>query len=686
MAGINIPGVTDQYNTNETVEKLMKVERIPLTREQKQLETYKAEQDAWRDINSKLSSLRDSTKTLYSYDNPFNSKLVNSTQEDAITAEATRSAPLQSFKVDVIQPATADRLLTDELDVDYKVPAGVYTFKAGEKQLTVNWKGGSLKDFSTAINKRGNGIVNTMIIGASKGKKTLLIESLATGKENRLVFEGAAKTFALESGMISPVVSDSTTFGKNSSEITPVQKIDSNEPKRMPELSMNRTSISSEGVKVEPRGAYQVSVPSSVKTNLNNHISFTVKPSKLADITEALNQHADEPQIPASGFGEFEGIIVNNFDSDTTLPKNTEPPVPLNPVESKNIIFAVMSDGSEKVISTPSILSDEETKIDIPVSEYANIKSIAVRNYNTGYSFEVSSFSAYDSSVQDGYSPNHAVSVADDAIIKYEGIKITRPSNKIDDVIPEITLNLHDKTEKTATISVKPDAEAAKDALLQFVGKYNQTVAKLNILTQNKSEIVDELDYYSDDEKDKAKEQLGMFLTEQSLSSIKTNMSNIIATRYAFNDDVEITMLSQLGIATNASGFGGGYQSSKLRGYLEIDEKKLDSALQDHLDDIKALFGVDTDGDLIIDSGIAYKLDKQIGAYTQTGGILALKTSSLDSKIKNSEKKIARLEQQMDEKEAAYRAQFGAMQGSLNSLESQQNAISNFTKQQQNNR
>ena len=171
-----------------------------------------------------------------------------------------------------------------------------------------------------------------------------------------------------------------------------------------------------------------------------------------------------------------------------------------------------------------------------------------------------------------------------------------------------------------------------------------------------------------------------MFLTEQSLSSIKTNMSSIISGSYNFIDDAEITMLSQLGIATNAAGFGGGYQSSKLRGYLEIDEKKLDAALQDHLDDIKAIFGYDTDGDMIIDSGIAYKLDKQIG------GILALKTSSLDSKIKNSESKIARLEDQLNEKEANYRNQFSSMQGTLNSLESQQNSISNFTKQQQNNR
>ncbi len=142
-------------------------------------------------------------------------------------------------------------------------------------------------------------------------------------------------------------------------------------------------------------------------------------------------------------------------------------------------------------------------------------------------------------------------------------------------------------------------------------------------------------------------------------------------------------MLSQAGIATNASGFSGGYSESKLRGYLEIDEKKLDSALENNLDDIRQLFGYDSDGDLIVDSGIAYKLDKQITAYTQTGGILALKTSTLDTKIKSSEQRISKLETQMDTKEAELRYKYGQMEGSLNSLESQQNAISNFTKQQQ---
>ena len=75
MAGLNIPGVTDKYNTSATVEKLMQIERIPLTREQNQLDEYKAQKDAWREINTSLTSLRDTTKSLYSFENPLTTNL-----------------------------------------------------------------------------------------------------------------------------------------------------------------------------------------------------------------------------------------------------------------------------------------------------------------------------------------------------------------------------------------------------------------------------------------------------------------------------------------------------------------------------------------------------------------------------------------------------------------------------------
>ena len=686
MAGLNIPGVTDQYNTNDTVEKLMKIERIPLTREQNQLESLKTEKNAWRDINTKLSSLRDNTKTLYSFENPFNSKLTSSTEEYAITAEANRSASLQSFKVDVIQAASSDRFLTDELENDFKVPVGTYTYKVGEKQITFNWKGGTLKDFSNAINKRGNNIIKSSIIGASAGNKSLLIEAVPTGKENRLIFEDDAKTFAFDSGMVDKIKSQTQTFSSSQTEILPVNKIEYDEPVYMPPLSLTNTKYDEEKqtATVEPRGAYQVKVPEKILRDTDLHLQFTITQKETEDITPEINKTLIQPELPDAGTAEYGGIIISNNLSDTNLNLPPEPPAPLEPVKTNSILYAVMEDGSEKEIPYTPAEDGKAAQIDVKLSEYPGLKAIAVRNLNTGTSYEISSFTALDPVKDLGYGPKHPVSTADDAIIKYEGITITRSSNKIDDVVPEITLNIHDKTEKTATIAVKPDTEASKAAIIEFVGKYNQAVAELNILSQNKQEIIDELDYLSPEEKEAEQKKLGLFQSDFSLTNIKSNMSSTLAARYLFSDTAEITMLSQLGIATNAGGYSGGYSQSKLRGYLEIDEKKLDDAISNHLDDIKMLFGYDSDGDLIVDTGIAYKLDKQISAYTQTGGILAMKTSSLDSKIKSSESKISKLENQMAKKEAELRNKYSQMEGSLNSLEAQQNTISNFTKQQQN--
>ena len=100
------------------------------------------------------------------------------------------------------------------------------------------------------------------------------------------------------------------------------------------------------------------------------------------------------------------------------------------------------------------------------------------------------------------------------------------------------------------------------------------------------------------------------------------------------------------------------------------------------IDEIKNLFGFDSDGDLIIDSGIGSKLDKHLTAYVQSGGIFANKNSTLDRQIKASEQKIARLETQLERKEAELKNKYGIMESTLNSLESQSNSLNNFTKQQ----
>ena len=684
MPGINIPGVSNKYNTTETVEKLMQIERIPLNREQKTLETYKSQQEAWRSINRKMTTLRDSAKTLYSFENPFNNKLTSSTDENAITATATRSASYDSFKVDVLQTAQTDRFLTAELDNDTKVPAGTYTYRVNDKSVSFRWKGGSLQEFSDALNRRGNDIIKTRVIGASKGKKTLAIESLRTGEENKLSFENDAKTFAETSGMIIKIKPKTVEFAQNKNELkVPLKSSEQiTEQKRLPSLSNKNVTLTEKNIYVPPRNGFSISVPKSALENQENHIQFTISKKEVEDITVELNKAPEKPVLPDSGNANYRDVTIFNAPLENNIQEDAqEIPEILNSVQDKNILFAVLSDGTEKLIDTNEIFTQNEIKIDLKVKDFPGLQSFVVRNRNTGYGFNISSMKSFNPAENLGFIPQNAISRAQDAIIKYEGITIRRNTNDIDDVVPEVTLNLHDKTEKTATISIKPDVESAKDALITFVGNYNQAVTEINILSQTKPEIVEEISYLSDEEKEKEREKLGMFNSDSSLTSLKSSLQNAVTSKYNFSDSAQVTMLSQIGIATNASNYSG-YTPSKLRGYLEIDEKKLDENLEKNLDDIKNLFGYDSDGDLIIDSGIGSRLDKQLTAYVQSGGIFSMKTSSLDSKIKNSEQKISKLENQLSEKEQELKSKYGQMEGTLNSLENQQNTINNFTNQQ----
>ncbi len=686
--GLNIPGVSDKYKTNDLVKSLMEVERIPLKREEANLETYNKQQSAWRDINQKMSSLRESVKSLYSFENPFSNKLASSSDEFAVSVDAGREADFGSFKIDVLQPAQADRFLSDEIGSNYNVPQGKYTFKVGKKTIEYNWKGGKLTDFVDSVNKRGNNTIKASLIGVSPDKKSLLLESLKTGEENALVLENKAFDLALKIGMISETKPETTNFTINQESMKITKTKDAIEQEGLEPISKSRVSTTSRQITIGARGGFETDLPESITSKKNQKIEFTFTEEKIKDITEGTGSVKEVFQVPSAGGIEYEGITVYNNLSETTLPPGEEKKLEgLKSIETsnENIFFIKDIDGNETALTHQYFSSDgktKSTKVSFKLDDFPNAKTLVVRNSNTGKEITMTMPVATDTRTSLGYKPNHAASQACDAKIRYEGITLSRPSNDIDDVVPHITLHVHEKTEKTATVKIEPDTESAKDAIITFVGKYNQTIAEINILTTNKPEVISELDYLSKDEQEEAKEKLGMFQSENSLRTGKTNLMQIVSGNYKFLDSAQITMLSQIGVSTNASGgTRGGYNPSQMRGYLEVDEKKLDQSLASNLNDIKNIFGYDSDGDLIIDDGIGLKLDKQLSAWVQSGGIINTKNQAIDSKIKATNTKITKLQTQLDRKEAELKMKYANMQGTLGGLESQQNSIQNFANQ-----
>jgi flagellar hook-associated protein 2 len=663
MADINIPGVTDKYKTNDLVAALVAEARLPLTREEEKLETYKSEQESWRTVNKNMSALRESVRSLYSFDNPFNQKISSSTEENAITADPGRDANLESFKIEVLNIASADRFLSAEINKEDLVPEGKYTYIVGEKTISFNWKGGKLSDFASALNRRSTNVLKASIIGVSKDSQSLLIESLITGEENALEFQDNALDYALDTKMIQKIKNIESDFSVRKTDL-----------RSLSDMNSTPVSVLNNVISVPPNTGFELPIPSSILQDENNTISFVLR-NNLTASSEQINT---EPEIPSSGYIQFKDITLSNIDIDSGLTAST-PSLPVVPVVDDTTIFVKTTSGKEIPLQDMGD-PETETKYSFKVSDYDSLSAIVIRNRNTGKSLQISELDAVNVKKTKGFEPVNPVDTAQDARIKYQGISMTRPTNKIDDIVPNVTLNIHDKTTKPATITIDPDTESAKEAIITFVGKYNQLIAEINILTQTKPEIITELEYFTDDEQEKAQERLGMFQSEFSLTSSKTALNRIVTNVYKTDENANITMLSQIGISSKASSGGSGVNQSQLRGYLEINEKDLDKALKDNMVDIKNLFGYDTDEDKIIDNGIALLMDKNLQSYVQIGGIIANKTSALDTRIKTSETTIQKLETQVANKESELKRKYGNMESTLSNLESQSNSISNFNK------
>ena len=671
MSDLSIPGVTDKYGTKDMISGLMELERVPLKREETRLEGFIAEQDAWRDVNTQMSTLRETAKNLYSFENPFSLKIATSSDEDAITASPDRDANFETFKIDVLQTASADRFLSDSIEADKEIPAGEYVFRVNEKKIKLNWKGGELDDFVTAINRRSSDTVKATLIGITKNTKALLIESLLTGTENKLYFEGDSEQFGRDIGMLTdaPLIKTADF---------PLNKTTMKNTGTLFASAITRTDTH---IILPSTTGFQSAIPNSAKTESGNVITFSVslKDVPLEDIAQQ-----EAPNLPSAGFLRFKGVTVTNEAYDFELPEGSEPE-PVVPIEDYSLVFIKTTDGIE--LPLPQLQANgEAVDFSITIDDYPTIDSIVIKNNNTHKELQLSPFEITNKNTQVTYIPKNAVEVAGDAQIKYQGITISRPTNEIDDVVSNVTLNLHAPTERPATITIDPDIEQAKDYLLTFTAQYNRLVAELNILTQTKEEVISELNYLEDDEVETAEKRLGMFQGEFSLTSVKNSLQQITAGAYAPSDSAEINLLSQIGISTSASSGGfSGISASRLRGYLEINEDVLDRALENNILDIKNLFGYDTNEDLVIDAGIGYKIDQQLQSYTQIGGVIANKNTNLESQIEASETKIASLEEKLEDTEQQLKIEFGAMESALSSLESQSASIDSFSNQNKGN-
>jgi flagellar hook-associated protein 2 len=666
MSDLSIPGVTSKYNTEKSIQALVETERIPLKRLEAERQTLQDQRATWLNLNQRMNTVREGARELFGFQNPFNNKLADSSDPAVLTATAARTAQEDKVDIRVKQVAAADRFLSRSLPRDLKAPAGLYRFTVGSQEVKVEFRGGTLRELAAAINARGGGLLGASVVEDTPSTQVLVIEAKKTGAGFPLGLHDKAADFALQIGMLER----SPTAGRML-------------PLSQQALSSSQGAKIAEGVLTLPPGAEaRLPVVPGITLSGTMVLALEAKVTVLPEEAQATPSAPPGPGIPGTGGIDFKGVHVESAPSRTMLPP-WEPPPPQARVEDPNVLFA---ESQGRSVSLPPLKDSAEFyALEVGPAELpGEISALVLRNRNTNRVVEVRGIRVYDKAARGDYRPAKPLSTAQDAVIEMDGVEVTRPENTLSDLLPGVTLNLHAAGDKPVVLDVHKDLESIKNALIRFFGNYNDLLTRVDILTRKDESVIRDAQFLSDQEREQALKDLGLFTGNTTLMQLKSRLQRIMMDPYPTDGGRELALLAQMGITTSAGVFqGGALNKSLLRGYLQIDETKLEQAINRNPEWVRQLFGNDRDKDLVVDSGAAFATDAYLKAYVDTGGIVAGRVGTLADSIGRKNREIEAYNKHLVEYEQELRRKFGVMENALDSLQQSQRAIENLNRQQQ---
>ena len=657
MSDISIPGVNSRFNTESLVQELVDAETIRLNRMRDQLEEYQTEKRVWQELNVGLGNLRSSTRNLFSFENPFNERNATSENESLLRAQANRAAIEGTTKVKILQTAQADRFISQDIDENFQVDEGLYRFTLGEESITLRFRGGSVKEFSDALNRRNPELLRSSVLKNRVGSQVILIESLKEGASHPLGFEEDARDLAKEFDWVKEVRGTEVNLSALETSGTEIQL--------------------EEGTLTVPPQT-QISIPLFEPPSETDGLLLQYELRLTTNEAYRYSPPPPPPEpIPADlGSVSLRDLTLPNLPSASLLPEPEEVRVP-EIVEEGSIIFAL---NGEQTIALPDVQDSVDfVTVQIPISNYTpRLDAIEINNINSLKELKVRNIELFDPEARGNLIPKNPISSTRNALLEIEGILVERESNNIDDLIPGVTLELRKPSDGEIEITVEPDVDLVKEALIEWVARYNQIIRDTNILTRANQEIIDEIEYFNDEERERYGQRLGMFQGDSVLNTLRQRLQTLTSNSYETAAGSDLSLLAQIGISTNASRGTVGVNVSRLRGYLEINEGVLDQTLASNFLAVKDLFGRDADGDLVVDQGVGYQIDQFVQSFVETGGILASRTSRYDTIISSSNDDIQDYEEYLEEYEADVRRQFATMESAINSLENSSRGLQNL--------
>lgn len=246
-----------------------------------------------------------------------------------------------------------------------------------------------------------------------------------------------------------------------------------------------------------------------------------------------------------------------------------------------------------------------------------------------------------------------SVQSASNALLVVDGVSVSRSTNLIGDVISGVTMELLSTASSgvASNVTIARDTSAVKETLKELITAYNEGVSDFKILTGPLNE---------DDPEDTFS---GSLRGESSVRNIQFKLRDMLINNSS-TPGTNLKALRDIGITLDKSGV------------MQIDDTKLDAALNSNFDEIVTMFGGNA-GISDTNKGIAGDSIKKLDSMLSTTGLVKRQTTSADSDVARYKEDLSRLEARMEVLLARYTRQFAIMDALVGQLNSQRESLGN---------
>jgi len=235
---------------------------------------------------------------------------------------------------------------------------------------------------------------------------------------------------------------------------------------------------------------------------------------------------------------------------------------------------------------------------------------------------------------------------AQDSVINFEGLTITRSSNAITDVVAGTTISLNDVTSSAVRLNIVSDTSTLKTSLKDVVVVYNS----INTALSNMGSI----------KKDSTEALNGALADDGSLISyIKNNIRSAVFNNSSTTSG-NVNALRDLGISINRGGD------------MTFDEAKYDGLVLTNFDDISKMLTAGTSNQGKYDTaskGLSQDIANVLEGFTDKDGIVTTRSTNATLLLADHKEELTKLETRMTAVYQRYLSQFTAMESMMASLD-----------------